>query len=367
MPSVAWQHRPYWIFPEARAESGPGGGHDPERHSLLGGRMTVSGAPPRQVWQTYLDMSSRPYPLDHEVVDVEITPAAVLINSFALAAGEDGRLPALADIVLRTPLAVAPPRVVQIVLSENTARLATRVAPQDGAPVVDDEEYEWITHSTATIDWSTELVDGGLDADEVRARCPQEWSWQRVDEMFRRMGVGGYAFPWDVVELRRNDEEQLADIVIVPPPAQTATSWAHVIDGALTISAVLVTPEYARHQWMSSHIESVVFKGEPPAHITVHSVRSPRSPQDTVDVQVANEHGEVVCQVRGLRFSAISDTDSAVAAPRELVHEVVWRPLDLTVDGVTTELSRVVVVGADPAAGDLAGALAGTGLRTVRV
>ncbi|MEU1753391.1 type I polyketide synthase [Micromonospora matsumotoense] len=367
MPSVAWQHRPYWIFPEARAESGPGGGHDPERHSLLGGRMTVSGAPPRQVWQTYLDMSSRPYPLDHEVVDVEITPAAVLINSFALAAGEDGRLPALADIVLRTPLAVAPPRVVQIVLSENTARLATRVAPQDGAPVVDDEEYEWITHSTATIDWSTELVDGGLDADEVRARCPQEWSWQRVDEMFRRMGVGGYAFPWDVVELRRNDEEQLADIVIVPPPAQTATSWAHVIDGALTISAVLVTPEYARHQWMSSHIESVVFKGEPPAHITVHSVRSPRSPQDTVDVQVANEHGEVVCQVRGLRFSAISDTDSAVAAPRELVHEVVWRPLDLTVDGATTELSRVVVVGADPAAGDLAGALAGTGLRTVRV
>ncbi|MEU4380442.1 6-methylsalicylic acid synthase [Micromonospora echinofusca] len=366
LPAMAWQHRPYWIFPEAHADAGPGGGHDPDKHSLLGGRMTVSGAPPRQVWQTHLDMDSRPYPLDHEVVDVEITPAAVIINSFALAAEQGGRLPGLADIVLRTPLAVAPPRIVQIVLSENTARLATRIAGQ-GDSASEDEEYEWITHSTATIDWSTDLVEGRVDGGAVKARCPEEWSWQRVDDMFRRMGVGGYAFPWDVHELRRNGTEQLAEITIVPPPAERATSWAHVIDGALTISAVLVTPEYARHQWMSSHIDSVVFRGDPPAKITVHSVRSPRSPEDTVDVSVADETGRVVCQVRGLRFSAISDEDSSVAAPRELVHEMVWRPMELTDDSIAQELTRLAVVGAGAGADGLAARLIGAGLDTRQV
>ena len=367
-PSVAWQHRPYWIFPESRAESGPGGGHDPERHSLLGGRMTVSGAPPRQVWQTYLDMSSRPYPLDHEVVDVEITPAAVLINSFALAAGEDGRLPALADIVLRTPLAVAPPPGgADRALGEH--RPAGHPGrPADGAPVVDDEEYEWITHSTATIDWSTELVVTAGSTPTGAGPLPPGGSWQRVDEMFR-----GWA---SAATRSRGTWSSCAATTRSSSPTSSscrrrrrrATSWAHVIDGALTISAVLVTPEYARHQVDVLAHRIGGLQGEPPAPVTVQPVRSPRSPQDTVDVQVADEHGEVVCQsARGLRFSAIWDTDSAVAAPRELVHEVVWRPLDLTVDGVTTELSRVVVVGADPAPVTWPGRWPAPGCGTVRV
>lgn len=343
LPPVVWQHRPYWIFPAAQADAGPGGGHDPDRHTLLGGRMTVSGSPPRQVWQTYLDMSCRPYPQDHEVVGVEITPAAVIINSFATAAARDGRLPALADIVLRTPLAVTPPRVVQIVLSGTTIRLATRVAHEDTA--AEDEEYEWITHSTASLDWAGELPAGQVDASAVRDRCAEQWQWARVDDMFRRMGVGGYAFAWDVDELRRNSEEQLALLTIQPPPARQASSWAHVIDGALTISAVLVTPEYARHQWMSSHIDSIVFRGEPPARITVHSVRAAQSPQDTVDVTVADDRGRIVCQVLGLRFSAIQDEAGAVAAPRDLVHEIAWRPLALDLNGAGQRLGRVLLVG----------------------
>src|SRR5262249_52675865 len=167
----------------------------------------------------------------------------------------------------------------------------------------------------------------------VRARCP-EWEWSRVDTMFRRMGVGGYAFPWDLDELRRTDEEQLAVMTIVPPPAEEATSWAHVIDGALTISAVVVTPEDAPVLWVSSQIEGVVFEGAPPARITVHSRRSPRSPRDTVDVLVADDSGRIVCEVMGLRFAAVEHLGN-VASPRDLVHEVVWRPLPVEAAGST--------------------------------
>lgn len=322
LPAVAWQHRPYWIFPATGGGNDLGAGHDPDRHTLLGGRLSVSGSPAQQVWQTHLDLSCRPYPQSHEVVDVEITPAAVIINTFIEAAGHDGDPPALTDLALRTPVAVTPPRVVQIVLAENAARLSTRIASEEG----DSDEREWITHCTAILEPGRQLPEQVLDLAAIRQRCTGELRWSDVDEMFRRMGVGGYAFPWEADELRRNDEEQLAILTLEPAPARQSRSWAHVIDGALTISAVVVTPPDARRLWMSTHIDSVLFKGEPPARIIVHSRRSPQSPQDTVDVLVADETGKLICTVTGLRFAALQDQFGATVAPRDLVHELAWQP-----------------------------------------
>lgn len=344
IPTMAWQHRPYWIF-AGTGGTGTGGGHDPERHLLLGGRMTISGAPTRQVWQTHLDMSSRPYPQDHLVVGVEITPAASIINTFmaAVPAGSG-----LRDVALRTPLAVEPPRVVQVVTSENTVRLASRVAEDEGS---DEDESEWITHTTATFDPSSTVPKGRIEVTGVEGRCPREWLWADVDEMFRTKGVGGYAFPWGLDELRCNDNEQLAFLTLEAPPAREATSWAHVIDGALTISAVLATPADASKLWMSSHIEAIVYQGDPPARIVVHSRRSARSPH-TIDVLVAGEDGQILCEVEGLRFAPLQDQLTAIAAPQDLVHEVVWQevPLGAERDG---DVDHVVLVGDGPLVGPL--------------
>nr|WP_279306369.1 type I polyketide synthase [Micromonospora globispora] len=361
LPAAAWQHRPYWIFPENAADAGPGGGHDPQRHSLLGGRMTISGTPSREVWQTYLDMSTRPYPQSHGLVGVEVTPAASIINTFAEAAGQDGNPPTLTDIVLRTPLAVVPPRVVQIVREDRMISLATRVPADNAADDVD----EWITHTTATIDLTAPPPGGRLDADALRSRLP-EGSWRKVDDNFRGMGVEGYAFPWDLDELRRDDEEQLAVLTIEPAPAVRATSWAHVIDGALTISAVVVAPEQAASLWMSKSIEKVAWHGEPPARIIVHSRRSPRSPRDTVDVRVADERGEVICEVIGLRFAAVEHLGTAVL-PRDLVHEIVWRPLPAGDQAVSSPLDQVVLVGDPGVTGPLAEEFDRAGVRCAQV
>lgn len=362
LPAAAWQHRPYWIFPET-ADAGLGGGHDPESHSLLGGRMTVSGSPARQVWQTHLDMSSRPYPLSHEVVDVEITPAASIINTFAAAAAPEGDTATLTDIVLRTPLAVVPPRVVQIVREDRLLSLATRLAEDTD---VDDGD-DWITHTTATIAAGAEPPTGRVDDAAIRSRLP-EGSWTKVDQMFRRMGVGGYAFPWDLDELRRDNEEQLAVMTIEAAPASRASSWAHVIDGALTISAVVVTPEDAAVLWMSRSIEKVAFRGEPPARIIVHSRRSPRSPHDTVDVLVADEKGAVVCEVIGLRFAAVDHLGGTAVGPRDLVHEVVWRPLAVAESSAPgTEPDQVVFIGDPAVTSPLAEQFEEAGLHCIRV
>ncbi|MEV4555564.1 beta-ketoacyl synthase N-terminal-like domain-containing protein [Kitasatospora sp. NPDC049285] len=319
MPAAVWQHRPYWIFPEQTGSAGLGAGHDPLSHSLLGGRMTVSGSPARQVWQTRLDMDVRPYPQSHGLVGVEVTPAASIINTFALAAGQD-EPPALTDIVLRTPLAVQPPRIVQIVREGRALSLSTRLA--DAA---DADGDEWITHTTAAFDFSAAQPTGRIDMAGIRSRLPHG-TLTKADEMFARMGVEGYAFPWDFQELRYDEREQFSLLTIEPAPATRATSWAHVIDGALTISAMVVSPGDATTLWMSRAIDKVAWRGEPPATVTVYSVRSPRSPLDTVDVYVGDEHGEIICEVLGLKFAAVDHLGTAVL-PRDLVHEIVWRAL----------------------------------------
>lgn len=356
LPVAAWQHRPYWIFPETADSAGSGRGHDPSTHTLLGGAMTVSGAPSRQVWQTHLDLDSRPYPLSHVLVGVEVTPAASILNTFADAAEQD--TPAtLTDIVLRTPLAVQPARVVQVVREGRSLSLATRVA-EGGADDVDD----WITHTTATIDPTAAPPSGLLDYAPIQARLPLD-SRLKVDQMFERMGVDGYAFPWELAELRRDDREQLAIMDVVPPPATRATSWAHVIDAALTISAAVVAPGDADVLWMSRSIEKVAFTGEPPARVVVHGVRSPRSPVDTVDVVVAREDGVIVGEVLGLRFAAVEHL-GALAGPRNLVHEVAWRPLAAA---GSTAVEQVVLVGDAAGTGALATALSRAGLPCVEL
>lgn len=341
LPTVAWQHRPYWVFPES-SEVGTGSGHDPEEHSLLGGRMTVSGSPNRVVWQTYLDMSSRPYPQDHRVVGVEITPAASIINTF-VKAFPGSRPTGLTDIVLRTPLAVTPPRTVQVVLSESVLRLASRIANETG---IEDGEDEWITHTTAVVDPSLSVPDERLDVSGIRARASEQWDWARVDELFRTKGVEGYAFPWELEDLHCSDSEQLSVLTLVSQSDRPASSWAHVVDAALTISAVLVTPENAKRLWMSQGIGSIVFSGEPPSRLLVHSRRSSESPDESVDVSVADGHGRLVCEVKGLRFAELQDQAGATTRSVDLVHEIVWRPLSLSAhSGKQSAPLQVVLVG----------------------
>lgn len=324
IPSVQWQHRPYWIFPDRPAETG-GRGHDPDAHTLLGGLSTVATSPAQRVWQTHLDMSNRPYAQDHKVVGVETVPASVVINSFVAAASRDGEVPGVSDIILRTPLAATPPRVVQVVLDQNRIRVASRIRRDESGSESPGHDLEWITHATATVDRS--LVAGAHDMEEVeaiRSRCPEEWTWARVDAIFRNMGVEGYTFPWVVEELRRNDGEQLAIVTIDHTPKLHPSSWTAVIDGALTVSGVLITKENSTTLRTSSHLESIVFRGDPPPRIVVHTTRSASSPETSIDVLVADMDGNVVCEATGLRFTEVQDRPGAVLAPRQLVHETTW-------------------------------------------
>jgi 6-methylsalicylic acid synthase len=66
LPTTAWQRKEHWVD-DSVGRSFLTEQHDLDSHTLLGGRINVHGANPAQVWLTYLDHDSRPYPGDHPV------------------------------------------------------------------------------------------------------------------------------------------------------------------------------------------------------------------------------------------------------------------------------------------------------------
>jgi 6-methylsalicylic acid synthase len=307
LPTMAWQRRPFW--PEATGRTAQQGGHDPAGHTLLGTRTTVNGASSAHLWQTYLDYERRPYPDSHQVHDVEIVPAAVLLTTFFAAGGT-----ALADIDLRIPVAVTAPRAVQVIRQNDHLRLCTRLIEEDG----DDDGYGWITHTTATLASRDEApASWARDPAELLARCGDRWSWESIEELFRRRGISGYGFDWRVERLHRGDRELVADIT-----APASPSWAPLLDGAMTMTPLLLPDDELLR--MPAHIAAVSVEGEPPGRVLVHA----RLDGDTIDVSMADDGGRVIAQIRGLRFDLLDGPPGAFTPPHRLVHELTWVPLE---------------------------------------
>ncbi|MFB4306098.1 beta-ketoacyl synthase N-terminal-like domain-containing protein [Actinomadura sp. GTD37] len=323
LPTTAWQRRPFW--PEATGRAARGGGHDPAGHTLLGAKTTVNGASPTRLWQTHLDYDRRPYPDSHPVHDVEIVPAAVLLNTFFTAGGA-----ALADIDLRIPVAVTAPRDVQVIQQDDHLRLCTRLT-EDAT----GGDEGWITHTTATVVPSEAPPAWPDDPAALRARCGDQWPWERIEELFRRRGIGGYGFSWGVEELRRGDGELIATLT-----APAGPSWAPLLDGALTMTPLLLPDDESLR--MPAHITATGVEGEPPRRALVHA----RLDGDRIDVSIADESTRVLARITGLRFDLLDGPPGAFAPPQRLVHELTWVPLE---NGTFQELREPVVLIGDHA------------------
>lgn len=331
LPTTAWQRQRYWV--ETTETAGQrGGGHAPDSHTLLGGVVSVGGTSPIKMWETHLDYESRPYPDTHPVHGVEIVPAAVLLNTFLAASAGN----ALSDVELRIPVAVEVPRSLQVVLQEGTLRLASRT---DGS---DDEA--WLTHTTAVIERTARPSVDHLEESVIRrGNTGEEWTWERFDEWFRTHGVDGYGFPWKIDSLHRNGRELFASMQC------EGDSWAEVLDAALTITPLLLPDDGLTR--MPSNIRRFVLSGKPPSHFLVQVWASEESP-DTVDVLIADDDGRVQAEIAGLRFGVLDGAPRTVAGARDLVHEIVWRPL---VVGPRTNVPEwALIVGTDAAASQLA-------------
>lgn len=132
----------------------------------------MAGTVATRMWQTRLDFDTRPYPGDHPVQGTEIVPAAVLLNTFLTAAGGSA---GLCEVRLRTPVAPARARALQVVLADRELTLASRLA--DAA---EDQDGGWLTHSSAVVARADADENVALSIDLPRPGHVAPSSWRRA-------------------------------------------------------------------------------------------------------------------------------------------------------------------------------------------
>ncbi|MCY0941367.1 type I polyketide synthase [Streptomyces antarcticus] len=338
LPLIAWQRQPHW-----RATSFPGAGqglqHDVDSHALLGAPVSVSGRS-LKLWRSLLEDANRPYPGSHTINGTEIVPAAVLINTFLAATGGTGSSRTLGELALRLPLTVSERRELQVVHDDNGLSLSSRPAEGEG---------EWLTHTTAT------AGPAGPDREPAAPPAlPEGLAAADPGDIQRHLasvGVPTMGFEWTVDELLRA-EGVLHARVRAGQPEHAPATWAPLFDAALSIApSAYPGPATLR---MVAGLAGVRVDGAPPAAAEVRVTHDART--DTVDVLLAAADGTVLAALEGVRYGSIGQDTLAAAHPRELVHELVWRPLEpASASAAGRPVSDVVLIGA--ADGPVAGAL----------
>lgn len=333
LPATRWQHRRFWRTPTP--PPGGRGVHDVASHTLLGGRIDVTGTATTRMWQTRLDLDSRPYPGDHPVQGTEIVPAAVLLTTFLTAARTAHQPGAgLADVRLRTPVAPARPRDLQVVLADRDLTLSSRLVDADDA-----QDGGWLVHSRAVVaaaDDVDELLRTSADLDAARRRCTEALPPRHVVDTLATLGVAAMGFGWEVREMHRGTGELVA-VVAAEADGSVPTSWASLLDAATSAASTIFDgPPRLR---MPARIERVDCHAAPPAEATLLVRRRPGT--TTTDVAITDAAGSVLMSLCGMTFEELENSGTDVAGMLHHVawHEVPWRPEDRP--------SVVVLVGGD--------------------
>lgn len=321
LPVTQWQHRHFWRTPTP--PPGGRGVHDVESHTLLGGRIEVTGAVASRMWQTRLDLDSRPYPGNHPVQGTEIVPAAVILNTFLNAAAELNTRSArtgtdLVDVRLRTPVVPGRARDVQVVLQDRGLTLSTRLVEDDESA----DEGGWLTNSCAVAaadDDIEDLLRQVLDENAARERCGEQLPPNHVVDTLATLGVAAMGFDWEILDLRRGDGELLARVAANGDESEPAT-WASLLDAATSAaSTVFGGPTRLR---MPARIERVAVHGRPPA-VVLLQVR--RRQGTTTDVVIAEESGSVLASLIGMAFEELENPAGSDLS--RMLHHVTWSPV----------------------------------------
>jgi 6-methylsalicylic acid synthase len=333
VPTVAWQHKPHWVE-DPPSRSGRTEQHDPESHTLLGGRTSVHATTPAHAWQTFLDRDSRPYPGSHPVKEVEIIPAAVLLNTFLTAGSSISAWPDLTDVALRVPVSVMSARNLQIVLQDGAVKLSSRLAGQESD---EDDDKGWVTHTTATVEASSGIDLGNATDVVADEQLPTEF----VIDRLATLGVAAMGFPWVIEKMRRGDGTLVAEVRADPDSDARPDTWASILDAALSTASVVFPGDPILR--MPAHIRRVSLARTSPARARI-IVR--QTGDLSVDVEITDLRGVVVGRFVQLRYGVLDSDIGSVSNPRRLVHKVSWQPVTRT---EASAPSRVVLVGPDTA------------------
>lgn len=328
LPTMAWQHRSFW--PTTNVNSSKRFlGHAPETHTLLGQAEHIRSTPPVTVWKTHLNFESRPYPGKHPLFGVEIVPAAALLYSLMKAGSRDDKLPDLTDVTLQTPIPVDNSLDLQIVRQGNAIRISTKQADEQ---LNEEDSWAWTTHTSALLGINDKQHISKIhNLEELQHRCTEVWSWERIESLYRKRGIGDYGFFWKLCDLHRGDGEIIASFTSQETSLKSTFTWAEVFDAALTICPLLLPDDEVLR--MPSHIARVTIHAPLSKEYIIHASRNVNktSPEECfLEVRILDTMGQEIATIDGIKFGVLDSKISLRNHPADVVFTDVWRTKDFS-------------------------------------
>jgi phthiocerol/phenolphthiocerol synthesis type-I polyketide synthase A len=349
LPTTPWHRTRHWIAPESPVETA---GSQPRPGTLLGRHIAVATAPATHMWQARLAPETTPYPRRHRICGTELVPVSVLVNTLSSAAAELGAT-SLADVRFGCPVVVDRPRMIQVVVDNESVTVSSR-------PATDAPTNRWTRHVSARLSRQRAGFAGARDSGEHEMRDDSIVTAESVASLQREWGIEGQPFTWSIGSCRSAPGELHVDVVL--PDASTvalldaAIHVAHLVDGA---NAQPMSPVGV------GNVRFIAELTDDSGSVEVCR-RGGNDDELIVDIALKAPDGSTCIDIRALRYAAV-ESASVPAGPRDdprtLVHEIEWQPWHHPADRqqALDGLSTLAVLGDDSTARTLRDRLADAG------
>jgi acyl transferase domain-containing protein/acyl-CoA synthetase (AMP-forming)/AMP-acid ligase II/acyl carrier protein len=320
VPSYPWQRERYWfdqvksrepVKPQTQlARNGDG------THPLLGQHWESAASSGEHFWEIDLSPSCPSYLSEHQIQGTVVFPGAGYVE-MALAAAQEAlgvRSCVLEDVVFHRALLLPEDqtRKVQLVLAPESAGKASfhiyGLSPGAGR-----QPDSWRLCASGKICYGTEVlppVSHEISVQEIQRRCLQEMSSGEHYRILRRRGLQ-YGSDFQTVQrIRRRDGEAIGRLVLPPPLDLEANRYGiHpvLLDGGFQmVSATLpgATNGHADDEtYVPVGVASLRIYEHGSDRVWCHvQLRAQDKRGSESDLSLLNEDGQVVIEVRGLRF-----------------------------------------------------------------
>ncbi|WP_374227530.1 SDR family NAD(P)-dependent oxidoreductase, partial [Streptomyces sp. AC627_RSS907] len=325
LPTYAFQHSTYWPRPRpGRHTTDPAGlGLVGTGHALLGAAVELPDSP-ATVLTGHLSVATHPWLADHVVLDRTVVPGTALVE-MALAAGDRAGVPALEELLLRTPLTLPPDGGVQVRVT------VAPDAPDDGRRTVTlhartDETDPWTVHAT-----------GVLTARHAAPAAPGLVAWPPagaepvpLTDFYPSLAATGMTYGPAFQALRkvwRHGDEILAEV----STEESGTGYAlhpALFDAALhAVGAGGLLPEPGVRLPFAFTGVRVLGASAP---TTLRARLTTGTRPDSVRVTLADESGLPVAEIDDLSLRQVSGAQLSAATADRLLYGVDWVPEDET-------------------------------------
>jgi acyl transferase domain-containing protein/NADPH:quinone reductase-like Zn-dependent oxidoreductase/acyl carrier protein len=329
LPSYPFQAETHWREPEQSRRRRL----RPSIHPLLEARLKAA----QPTWNVELDTADLGYLADHRIGDSIVFPGMGYVEmALALARETLGSGPCvLEDVEFQKFLVIDEQgaRSVQAVLESSSSGFAVYSC----ADVPDDP---WDLHARGSVRQLSEPAPAAVDLAELRERCPAPMDREEYYRLLADMGFNYGPTFQAIVHLWRGDRQALAEIHVPAALHEQSSDYRlhpAVMDACIQ-SVLAAVPERAiwstthGKAWVPVRIERLSYHASPSLRIfSCVQLRELRASELKADIQVLDENGNCLADVRGL---VCRPTAHQAQRINRNLFEYLWKPSPHALRGV---------------------------------